>query len=136
MRQHIAHTIQRYFDELFNRGRTELVETLLHPEYQNHSPGSPDLPRGRDGVVLVVNALRAAFPDLHYSVEELIIDQDLAAVRSTLRGTQRGPFFAVPATGRRVEVPQITIERFRDGRIISHHRLTDELALMRQLGAL
>ena len=128
-------TIRRYFDELFNQGRTELVTELLHPAYVNHSPGSPELPRGRTGVVLVVQALRAAFPDLHYTIDDLVVGEDAVAARTTLRGTHRGDFFGLAATGRSVTVTQMTIERFRDGQIVAHHRVTDELTLLRQLGA-
>jgi len=126
--------IERYYEELFNQGRVELVPTLLHPDYVNHSPGWPGLPRGRDGVALVVTAMRAAFPDLRYRIDELVVGPDAVAARTTVRGTHRGPFGALAATGRSFEVAQITIERFRDGQIVAHHRLTDELALLRQLG--
>jgi steroid delta-isomerase-like uncharacterized protein len=131
-----SQVIQRYFNELFNQGRTELIETLIHPDYVNHSPGTPDLPRGRSGIKLVVEGMRSAFPDLHYTIEDMVLGSDAVAVRSSMRGTQHGDFFGLPATGRPVAVAQYTIERFRDGRIVAHHRLTDELALMRQLGAL
>jgi steroid delta-isomerase-like uncharacterized protein len=126
--------IERYFNELFNQGQVELVPELLHPDYVNRSPGSPDLPRGRDGVTIVVKALRAAFPDLEYTIEDMVIGMDAVAVRTTLRGTHRGDFFGLAATGKRVEVPQMTIEHFKDGKIVTHHRVTDELALQRQLG--
>jgi steroid delta-isomerase-like uncharacterized protein len=126
--------IERYFGELFNQGRVDLVETLLHPDYVNHSPGSPDQDRGREGVRQVVLALRAAFPDLHYAIEDLVVGADAVATRTTLTGTHLGPFFGLPPTGRPVRVAQFTIERIRDGRIVAHHRLTDELALQRQLG--
>jgi steroid delta-isomerase-like uncharacterized protein len=128
--------IQRYFTELFNQGRTELTSELLHPEYINHSPGWPELPRGRDGVALVVQAMRSAFPDLSYSIEDMIECPDAVAVRARVRGTHRGEFLGRAGTGRAFDVSQITIERFRDGRIIAHHRVTDELALQRQLGLL
>jgi steroid delta-isomerase-like uncharacterized protein len=126
--------IQRYFDELFNQGRLALVEELLAPDYVNHSPGSPDQPRDRAGVAAVVSALRGAFPDLHYQIEQLVEGPDAVAVRTTMTGTHRGDFFGLPATGRTIRVSQITIEQFRDGRIVAHHRLTDELSLLRQLG--
>ncbi|MEZ4232085.1 MAG: ester cyclase [Polyangiaceae bacterium] len=131
-----SRVIHRYFDELFNQGKLELVDELLHPDYVNHSPGSPQQPCGREGVKQVVRDLRSAFPDLHYTVEDLVIGSDSVAVRTTLRGTQRGAFYGTPPTDKPVEVSQITIERFRDGRIVAHHRLTDELGLMRQLGVL
>ena len=128
--------IERYFGELFNEGRVELVPELLHPDYVNRSPGSPDLPRGREGVVIIVQALRGAFPDLNYQIEDVVVGDQAVAVRTTLRGTHRGSFFGLPATGKRVEVSQMTIERFADGKIVEHHRVTDELALRQQLGVI
>jgi steroid delta-isomerase-like uncharacterized protein len=129
-------TITRYFEELFNQGRVELIDEILHPDYVNHSPGSPDLPRGRDGVRLVVAGLRRAFPDLRYTIEDLVVGEEAVAARTTLTGTHLGELFGLPATGRAVRVAQITIERFREGRIVAHHRLTDDLGMLRQLGVL
>lgn len=124
--------IERYYDQLFTRGRVE----LLHPDYVNHSPGWPELPRGRDGVAIVVAAMRGAFPDLRYTIEELVVGDDAVAARTIVRGTHLGAFGELAPTGRTFEIAQITIERFLDGQIVAHSRLTDELALLRQLGAL
>lgn len=128
--------ITRYFAELFGQGKLELVGELLHPDYVNHSPGSPELPRGREGVALVVQQLREGLPDLHYAIDDLVVGDESVAARTTLTGTHLGSLFGVPATGRSVHVSQITIERFREGRIVAHHRVTDELGLLRQLGVL
>ena len=136
MRQHNRDVIERYFGELFNQGRVELVDELLHPDYVNHSPGSADLPRGRDGVRIVVEALRRGFPDLSFAIEDLVVGEDAVAARTTLTGTHLGDLFGIPPTGRSVRVAQMTIERFRDGRIVAHHRLTDDLSMLRQLGVL
>jgi len=130
------HVIRRYFEELFNQGKLELIPELLHPDYVNHSPGWPDLPRGPDGVRLVVQALRRGLPDLHYRIDDLIAGADGVATRTTLTGTHRGELFGLPATGQPISVSQMTFERFRAGRIVAHHRITDELSLLRQLGAL
>jgi steroid delta-isomerase-like uncharacterized protein len=126
--------IERYFNQLFNQGNVALVTELLHPDYVNGSPGSPNLPRDREGVAIVVKALRAAFPDLKYEIEDMVIGADAVAVRATLRGTHRGDFFGIAPTGKSIEVSQITIEHFKDGKIVAHHRVTDELTLQRQLG--
>ncbi len=125
--------IERYFEELFNQGRIELVDELLHPDYVNHA-GSPSLPPGREGVKTVVALLRTAFPDLRYTIEDLVIGTDAVAARTTMRGTHLGDYFGTPPTGRSFAVQQITIEHFRDGRIVAHHRVTDDLSRMRQLG--
>jgi steroid delta-isomerase-like uncharacterized protein len=125
--------LRRYYGELFNRGRVEIVGELLAEGYVNHSGvGMGD---GRDGVVAVVRALRGAFADLKYDIEELVVGEDAAAVRTTMSGTHTGDFFGLAATGRSFRVSQICIERFARGKIVAHHRVTDELALLRQLGA-
>jgi steroid delta-isomerase-like uncharacterized protein len=87
-------------------------------------------------VKIVVAAMRAAFPDLHYTIEDLVVGSDAVAARTTVRGTHRGDFFGIPPSGRSFEVQQMTIERFQDGLIVAHHRVTDELAWMRQLGVI
>ena len=131
-----ATVVRRYFAELFNLGKLELLPELLHPLYVNHSPGSPELPRGREGVGIVVQALRRGLPDLHYEIEDLVIGAESVAVRTTMTGTHLGDLFGVPATGKALRVAQMTFERFREGRIVAHHRLTDDLAMLRQLGQL
>lgn len=134
MKNTLAVVIERYFNELFNQGRVDLVDDLLDPAYVNHSPGSPDLPTGREGVKIVVKVLRDAFPDLRYTIEDMVVGEGAVAVRTTMRGTHRGSFFGLAPTGRTFEVQQFTIERFKGARIVAHHRLTDEASLMRQLG--
>ena len=113
----------------------DLVEQLLAPDYVNHSPGSPELPPSRDGVRIVVQALRTAFPDLRYEIEQMVEAEDTVAVRATLTGSHRGELFGMPATGKHVRVSQMTFERFRGSQIVAHHRLTDDLVMLRQLGA-
>jgi len=128
-------TIRRYFGELFNEGRLDLVPELLAEDYVNHSPGWNGLSTGRDGVAEVVRVMRAAFPDLHYEIDELVVGETAVAARTTVTGTHAGPFAGLAPSGRTFRVEQITIEHLREGRIVAHHRVTDELSLLRQLGA-
>ncbi|HYQ17385.1 MAG TPA: ester cyclase [Polyangiaceae bacterium] len=131
-----AAVVHRYFAELFNLGKLELLPELLHPDYVNHSPGSAELPRGRDGVGIVVQALRRGLPDLRYQIDELVVGEESVAARTTMTGTHLGDLFGMAPTGRALCVSQMTFERFREGRIIAHHRLTDDLTMLRQLGRL
>jgi steroid delta-isomerase-like uncharacterized protein len=128
--------IRRYFDELWNEGRVELIPELLDDTYVNHSPGTPDMPRDRSGVAGIVRAMRAAFPDLHYHIEELLADEGAVAVRLTVTGTHLGDFFGIRPSGQSFRVTQLNIEHVAGGKIVAHHRATDELSLLRQIGAL
>ena len=128
--------IRRYFAELWNQGRVELIPELLGENYVNHSPGTPDMPCDRSGVAGIVRAMRAAFPDLHYHIEDVVSDERAVAVRLTVTGTHTGDFFGVAPSGKSFRVTQLNLEHIADGKIVAHHRSTDELALLRQIGAL
>ena len=134
MRDQMRETVTRYFRDLWTGGDESLIDTLLHPDYVNHSPGSPTMSTEREGVRWVLRALRTAFPDLRYEIEDMVIGDDAVAVRTAMSGTHRGDFFGLPATHRSFRVAQMNIEHFRDGRIVAHHRVTDMAELMRQLG--
>jgi steroid delta-isomerase-like uncharacterized protein len=131
---HNARLGRRYFEEVWNRGNLDALDRLLAPTYVNHTPSVPDPPPGPDGLKPIVRALRRAFPDLHYEIRDVVATEDAVVLRVVMTGTHRGDLFGLPPTGRRVAVNQINIERIRDGRIVEHWRVTDELELMRQLG--
>ena len=127
--------IERYFGDVWSRGDVDVLDDLLDPAYVNHTPSTPDPPPGPAGLKPIVRAFRSAFPDLRFTIDDVVVTPDHVVARVTMTGTHLGSLFGLPPTGRRVEVSQINIERVRDGRIVEHWRVTDELALMRQLGA-
>ncbi|HEY6728249.1 MAG TPA: ester cyclase [Polyangiaceae bacterium] len=137
MSHQIAHNtvcVHRYFEEVWNQGKLDVLDELLAGDYVNHSSSIPDPVPGPAGVKPIVAAMRRAFPDLRYRIDQLVASDDAVAVRVTLSGTHRGDFFGIPPTGKHFEVTQTNIERFRDGRIVEHWRNTDELSWLRQLG--
>lgn len=125
---------RRYFEEVWNRGNLDALDELLTADYINHTPSTPNPPLGPAGLKPIVIAIRQAFPDLHFVVEDVVATNDAVVMRVTMTGTHKGDFFGIAPTGRHVSVNQINIERIRDGHIAEHWRVTDELALLRQLG--
>ena len=125
---------RRYFEEVWNQGKVEVLDELLTPEYVNHTPSVGNPPPGPNGLKPIVLAMRRAFPDLHFTIEEVVATPNAIAIRTTMTGTHEGNLFGIAPTHRRVKVTQIQIERLRGGRIVEHWRVTDELTLMRQLG--
>ena len=128
--------VHRYFGEVWNEGRLEVLDELLTQDYLNHTPSTPNPARGPAGLKPIVAAFRQAFPDLHFTVEDTIVEGDRIAVRVRMQGTQLGPLFGIAPTGRRVSVEQVNVELFRQGRIAEHWRVTDELQLLRQLAVI
>ena len=83
--------------------------------------------RGQEGIAKSVALYAAIFPDLEIRVDDQVTEGDRVTSRWTLRGTHRG---------RRVELMGITISRFENGRIAEDWTTSDNLTLLRQLGAL
>jgi steroid delta-isomerase-like uncharacterized protein len=85
-----------------------------------------------------VPLIRAAFPDSHHTIEDLIAAGDKVVTRFTWSGTHHGEFEGIPPTGRPISVQGIWIHRLKDGRIVEGRDWgqVDWLGLLRQLGAL
>jgi steroid delta-isomerase-like uncharacterized protein len=125
---------RRTFEEVFNKGDLAIVNDLVAPDFLNHEvlPGMNN--RGPDSTRQVVRMLRAAFPGLHLTIEDLVAEGDTVAGRVTMSGTHLGPFQGVPPTGRSFEQDHMHFVRFRDGKAIEHWAVRDDLGVIRQLG--
>ncbi|MGH7601513.1 MAG: ester cyclase, partial [bacterium] len=77
---------------------------------------------------------RTAFPDLQVTVEDIIAKGDKVWVYTTMRGTNKGEFMGMPATGKKIEVKGIDIVRFVNGKAVEHWGVSDDLTMMQQLG--
>jgi steroid delta-isomerase-like uncharacterized protein len=127
---------RRTLEAMFNKGDLDLVDELVAPDFLNHDvpPGMNN--RGPESARQVVMILRTAFPDLHFTIEDLVAEGDTVAGRVTMRGTHLGPFQGIPATGRSFEQAHMHFVRFREGKAIEHRAVRDDLGMMRQLGVI
>lgn len=126
--------IHRLFDEVLSGPRNlDVLDEPLAPDYLDHSPVS-GVPSTRAGVRVKLAALRAAFPDVRFTLETAVAEGPLTAVRCRWKGTHRGPFAGIPPTGRRVSVEGMDFYRTSEGRIAEHWDVVDLAGLMAQLG--
>lgn len=109
--------------EIACAGQTERIPEFYAEEFVDHVNDMTF--RGHGGARESVGFYRAIFPDLRFEVDDQIADGDRIATRWTLYGTYRR---------RPVTLHGIVISRFRDGKIVEDHSVTDSLALLRALG--
>jgi steroid delta-isomerase-like uncharacterized protein len=128
--------IEAYFYEVWNKGNFEKLEQIIDPSYVNHNPSTPNPLPGPAGLKPIILAMRQAIPDLTYTIEETIITEDRIVARVLVRGTHRDTLFGIPGTGRKFEIRQINVEYVKNGKIVEHWRVTEELKWMQQLGVL
>lgn len=125
--------VLRQHDEVWSRGNLDAVNALYAHDFVGHHPGRPDW-MGREGVKLMVWTTRAAFPDFHESVEDVVVDGDRVVTRFTASGTHLGTLAGVSATGRRMTMPEIAVFRVAEGQIAEKWGVLDRLAMFQQLG--
>ena len=127
--------VRRFNEEVWGQGRVELIDQLFAPDYVDHytPPGGPP---GRDGIRYDVERVRAAFPDLEITTDDIVCEGDRAALRWSGRGTYRGGIPGIDAVGTEVTMSGMHFYRIRDGRIAERWEEFDRLGLMRQLGVL
>ena len=127
--------IARFLEEVINQGRLEQADELVAADFVELDP-LPGQRQGREGLKEVIGMLRAAFPDIHWVVDETVASGDKVVTRFTWTGTHRGTFLGVPASGRSVNVKGVVIDRLVGGKMTDSRILMDNLTMMQQLGVI
>jgi steroid delta-isomerase-like uncharacterized protein len=124
---------RRFVDEVINRGNFAVVDELASPNFVDHS-SPPGVPPTNEGTKAFFAMLRAAFPDLRATVEDQFAEGDRVVQRVTTRGTMRGAFQGMPASGKEATWSGIHITRYADGKVVEHWGVVDQLGMLAQLG--
>jgi steroid delta-isomerase-like uncharacterized protein len=127
---------RRFFEEAFNEGRLEVLDSVVSDDYRSHDPQDP-LPalQGPAAARATVEHYRAAFPDVRFTIEDVVDQRDRVAIRWTATGTHRGELNGLAPTDRSVTVSGITIQRMAGGRVTEAWTSWDTLGLLQQIGA-
>ena len=125
-------TFARALYAAWNAGDMDAFYARIDPHVRDANASEGEA--GLEGVKSVLNHIRSAMPDLHYTVDEVISNGDRYAVFLTAKGTQTGELFGDPPTGKTAEWTEVRLCRNRDGRVIEHRAIVDALRMKTQLG--
>jgi len=98
-------------------------------------PGEAQKP-GREGYREAQINVTNAFPDIKFTIEDMIAEGDKVAVRLTFSGTHRGEFLGIKPTGKRITVPEISIWRIVSGKFVEEWGFSDRVGAFQQLGVI
>jgi steroid delta-isomerase-like uncharacterized protein len=124
---------RRWYSEVMSEGKTEVIDQLCAPDFVDHNP-LPGTTADFAGLKDFVAQIRAAFPDLQMTADDMIGEGDRLAVRATMRGTHEGHFMGIPPGGKKIEVSNYDFVRFENDQAAEHWGAIDSDALMEQLG--
>jgi steroid delta-isomerase-like uncharacterized protein len=125
---------RRSLEEVWNQGNLDIVEELFASDYVYHDPGNPAGWHGQEGIRQAVSTYRAAYPDLHFAIEDMVAEGDKVVLRWTGTGTHKGTLMGIPPTGKHVTTPGMNLIRYSAGRAVEEWSGWDTLGMMQQLG--
>lgn len=125
---------RRWIEEVFSQGLVSVADELHAEGYVDHS-GLPGVPPTTAGLKQFVSGLHATFPDVVFTIEQVIAEDDRVMGYWTMHGTQSGAFLQLPPTGRTVTMAGFDLVRIAGGRIEEVWHLADTAGLVRQLTA-
>ncbi len=123
---------RQIIDQGWNKGNMDALDDLISPDFVNRTASKSN--ETRDGFKQRVQMIRTAFPDWEMTADEMLGEGDRVVTRWRARGTHRGSFRGIAATGKKIEVTGIAIDRVVDGKRVEGWVEWDMLGLLQQLG--
>ena len=125
--------IRRYYNDLWNKWNLALANELVASDVSFRGSLAVEV-QGLEGFKSYMNMVRAAFPDFHNTIEDLIAEDSKVVARLTYNATHRGEIFGVAPTGKKIEYSGVAIFHIVDHKIVNGWVLGDTPSLMRQIG--
>jgi predicted ester cyclase len=127
--------VRRFYEEVLNQKKRAAIEEFIDPNQVDHA-APPGISGGIEGAKQGIAMYLTAFPDLHFTVEDMIAEGDKVVSRFTVSGTHQGEFMGIPPTGKQVTATGIEIIRIAGSKFVEHWMELDALGLLQQLGVI
>jgi steroid delta-isomerase-like uncharacterized protein len=128
--------VRRLYEEVWNQRKLETVSELIAPSHALNDPHLAGSAVGPEAYKSILAQFIGAFPDLQFSVEDLIAEKNKVVASWTITGTHKREFRGVPATNKKISFDGVTIHHVAGGKIIESFVTMDYLGLMQQLGVI
>jgi predicted ester cyclase len=135
MNDELKSRARRIWEEIFPACDAEALAAIVAQDGIEHG-ARPGEPQGLDGAVRTLRWLGGVFADQRWEIQQVVGEDDTVVVHATHHARHIGDLMGIPATGRVVAYDYVHIVRFRDGKVVEHWGVRDDLTLMRQLGVL
>jgi predicted ester cyclase len=120
--------VRRFITEILEKGNVSLVDQFCAPDYVNRMTG-----QGVESLKQVGGLVKAAIPDYHISIENLVAEGDQVVARFTISGTYTGSVMGSKPTNKPINVRGLTYYRLSNGKIVEDDPITNQ-DMMQLLG--
>ena len=127
--------IESYTEQIWHQGNLEAADEYFSPDFISYNPLKPKI-NGLAELKQFFAATRSQFPDIRFTLDDMVAEDDKVVVRWTCWGTHLGPSpeFGIGPTGHKVNFAGITVYQIRNGKIVAQWEIWDRLRLLHQLG--
>lgn len=126
--------VQRLYQEVWNKRKLEVIKEIISPSHALQAPNIFGSSIGPDAYKRNVLLFLAGYPDLRWTIEDTIAEEDKVVACWTISGTHKGDYMGIPATNKRVSVDGMTVHHIANGKIMDSTSNWDALGMMQQLG--
>jgi hypothetical protein len=127
---------RRFFSE-FSKGKAAAMAAMdwyYATDIVYHGTGGEEI-RGLKNFKQFMGEMCDAFPDGHFTVDDMVIEGDRGAARYTVTGTHKGAYKGIPPTNKKVTMSIIGIVRRNSaGKIVEQWQTYDTMDVMKQMG--
>ncbi|HET9137471.1 MAG TPA: ester cyclase [Candidatus Kapabacteria bacterium] len=120
-------------NDMFNTGKFDDMGKYIEANYVEHNLHPGEKP-GLDGLKEHMTMLRAAFPDVKFTINNITADSNMIWALMTITGTNSGPFMGMPATGKAINFQGVDIVKLQNGKCTDHWGFYQDMKMMEQMG--
>jgi steroid delta-isomerase-like uncharacterized protein len=128
--------VRRWIEEGWNGHNTALIDTLYLPNVIQHDPSSPVPVTSSEALKQYVGGFLTAFPDMHFTIDDLLAEGDKVFWRFTAQATQTGPLMGIPPSGKRSATTGMVLFRIAEDRIAEVWVNFDTLGMLQAIGVI
>jgi steroid delta-isomerase-like uncharacterized protein len=120
-------------NDIFNTGKFDGLDTYIEANFTEHELREGAMP-GLAGLKKQMTDFRAAFPDIKFTVNDVVAEGDKVWGLITITGTNTGPMMGMPPTGKAINMQGVDIVKITNGKCVEHWGFFDHAKMMEQLG--
>lgn len=126
----------KYFNEVVNHKNLDLISAIFSQDYLSHGMDGKDVHSIQDNsLISFLKYFFRAFPDIQYTIDHIIAEEDIVAIDLTATGTQRDEFLGHAASLKRIRFKEMYFFRILKNRIVEGWGLPDVAAIKRQISS-